>query len=75
MRMAKLRGLRERAGLSQIELAVKADVSLGVVQKLEQPTRVRRESAEKIARALGVPVEEIDELRGAISDEGGDGDS
>ncbi len=71
--MTKLKELREQRKWSQVKLANEARVSLGVIQKLEQPLRVTRRSAEKIAAAFGVSPEEIDEVRAAY-DPGEDGD-
>ena len=64
--MTGMRALRERAGLSQIELAVRAGVSVGAVQKLEGPGLVTEDTARAIARVLGVRPEEVDELRPSV---------
>ncbi len=57
----RLRELRTAAGLTQMELAVKADLHLGTVTKLEQglqePTWPK---AQALARALGVSLSAFD---------------
>jgi len=60
----RIKGLREAAGLSQQELAVKADLSVSQVAKLEQGSKAdpRVSTMLSLARALGV-------LPGAIVDD------
>src|SRR5262245_50053196 len=52
----RIKGLREAAGLSQQELAVKADLSVSQVAKLEQGSKAdpRVSTMLALARALGV---------------------
>lgn len=64
--MPRLRVLRLNAGLSQEELAQVAGVSGGTIKRLEagkgkQPYPSTRR---RIAAALGVPIAEVDELKG-----------
>ncbi len=64
--MPRLRVLRLNAGLSQEDLARAAGVSEGTIKRLEagkgkQPYPSTRR---RIAAALGVPIAEIDELKG-----------
>lgn len=47
-------GLRDAAGLTQVQLAVAADVSLGVVQRAESGATVNEDSLRKLAAAVGV---------------------
>jgi transcriptional regulator with XRE-family HTH domain len=68
--MAKLRDLREKKGWSQIQLAVNAGVSIGVVQKLEGPGKVEARIATALAEALGVKPEDVDELRPSLGLDG-----
>lgn len=73
--MPGLREIRTEKKLSQLQLASRAGVSLATIQKLEVAPRVERRTAEKIAAALGVSVDEVDELRMMVkeNDDGGDG--
>ena len=50
----RCRELRRRNGLTQEELAEKAHLSLGVIEKIEQGKTVRMESLHAVARALNV---------------------
>ncbi len=54
---ARLKFLREGAGLSQQEVAVKADLSLSLVAKMEQGKKAdpRASTLLALAGALGVP--------------------
>ena len=57
----RLRFLRERAGLTQLQLAEAADVADGTISRVERG-RIASPSldfAEKLARALKVPVTEL----------------
>jgi transcriptional regulator with XRE-family HTH domain len=58
--------LRLNKGLTQAELAALAGVSEYTVTRLERGQRKRPHPAtrRRIAEALGVPIVEIDELRG-----------
>ena len=51
-----LREQRSRAGLSQLHLARKAGISVGVVRDLEQgvTTRLQAKSADRLATVLGL---------------------
>ena len=59
----RLRELRQAAGLSQEELARRADVLLGTVQKIEQGIVAdpRWSSVTALARALGVTLDALAE--------------
>ncbi|GAA1673609.1 hypothetical protein GCM10009830_19910 [Glycomyces endophyticus] len=61
-----MRRHRERAGLTQRELAERSGVSLAAVRDLEQGRsgRPRRESARRLASALGLPPEEVPAMFG-----------
>jgi transcriptional regulator with XRE-family HTH domain len=54
---ARLKSLREGAGLSQQDVAVKADLSLSLVAKMEQGKKAdpRASTLLALAGALGVP--------------------
>jgi transcriptional regulator with XRE-family HTH domain len=56
-----LKRLREDEGMSQAELARKANVAQGYISDLEAGTKTNPgiETLKKIARALGVPVTEM----------------
>jgi transcriptional regulator with XRE-family HTH domain len=56
-----LKKLREREGLSQLELAKRAKVGQGYISELEagQKKNPGLETLRKIAKALGVPVTEL----------------
>jgi transcriptional regulator with XRE-family HTH domain len=61
----RVRSLREASGLSQQEVAVKADLSLSQVSKLEQGTKAdpRASTILALAKALGVrPGQLIEDL-------------
>ena len=66
VRTHSLKRWREHRGLTQMDLAALADISLGVVQKLEGTGRVTPQVVEGISRALNVPPEQITELRSSI---------
>jgi len=55
----KIRQVRESLGLSQVEVAAKAGVSLTTVFKVESGQHVTHRTKCKIARALGVPINEV----------------
>lgn len=50
---AQLRDLRRRAGLTQAELATRANVSVGAVQGLEYGTGTRLATLVQVVRVLG----------------------
>ena len=56
-----LRALREQQGLSQLELAERADVSQGYISALEAGEKKNPglDVLKRLARALGVPVTEL----------------
>jgi transcriptional regulator with XRE-family HTH domain len=56
-----LKKLRERKGISQLELARRAKVGQGYISELEagQKKNPGLETLRKIAKALGVPVTEL----------------
>ena len=64
--MPPLRVLRLNQGLTQAELAALAGVSEYTVTRLERGQRKRPHPAtrRKLAAALGVPIADVDELRG-----------
>jgi transcriptional regulator with XRE-family HTH domain len=64
--MARLRVLRLNLGLTQTELAEKAGVARYTVARLEagEGKRPFPSTRRKIAEALGVPIADVDELRG-----------
>jgi transcriptional regulator with XRE-family HTH domain len=53
----RVKGLREKAGMSQQELAVKAGLSVSVVSQIEQGRKEdpRMSTVRALAQALGVP--------------------
>lgn len=55
----KLTALRQSLSLRQIDLAIKADVSPGVIVAAEHGKRVSMRTRRKIATALGVTTAEI----------------
>jgi transcriptional regulator with XRE-family HTH domain len=59
--MSKLREIREKQGLRQLDLAKKANVSLTWLWVLENSfsNRVSREVKQRVARALDYPYEEL----------------
>jgi DNA-binding XRE family transcriptional regulator len=53
---------REHLGLTQDELAAKAGISQPAVAKLEKPdSRPRRATLKKLAAAMGIEVEQLEE--------------
>lgn len=67
-RLTKLRSVRELKALSQNELAERANVSRGTIQRVEAGEDSHPRTARKLAEALGV---EPAELMGAEEDETG----
>ena len=65
--MAKLRALRINLGWSQEELAERAGVARYTLTRLEtgKAKRAHPSTRRKIAAALGVPIADVDELRGS----------
>lgn len=57
-----VRDRREDMGWTQKELAQKANVSLSTVWRTENSIPIRRLLAKRIARALGILLEELDIL-------------
>jgi len=56
---ARLREIRQRLGVLQVELAAKSGVALSLVNRVERwGVPIRRETAKRLARALGVPLAE-----------------
>lgn len=56
----RLREFRLSKGLTQVELAATAEVSLSTISWLENDTRnVSRRKKIKIASALGLPIDEL----------------
>ena len=61
--------LQELSGLTDRELARAADVSTGTLYRAKQGEVKRRTTMEKIARALGVAVEDVTEFRETLREE------
>jgi transcriptional regulator with XRE-family HTH domain len=64
----KIRELRETRGMSLRELATKADVSAPFLSDLEHGRRGTGK-LDQIAKALGVPAAELENLKGTVSPE------
>jgi transcriptional regulator with XRE-family HTH domain len=64
-----LRRERVRKGLTQLDLAVKADCSLNTVALAERSGRVSEEMATRFSRALGVPSTTIRPAAPAVDSE------
>jgi DNA-binding XRE family transcriptional regulator len=65
--LVRLEEARRRRGLSQSRLAAKADVSPRTIYNIERGlTRPQGRIAVAIAEALGMPAEDVDELRPAF---------
>jgi transcriptional regulator with XRE-family HTH domain len=64
--MARLRALRLNLGLTQTELAERAGVSEFTITRLEtgKGKRPHPSTRRKLAAVLGVPIADVDELRG-----------
>lgn len=59
----RIRALRKEAGLSQEELAAKADISVDFVSLIERGINAPSfETLETLARALNLPVKELFEF-------------
>lgn len=61
--MATVKELRERAGWNQVDLAVKAGLSVGTISRIENGHKPNRGTLKLIAHALGVDVSEITTAR------------
>ncbi|WP_030563380.1 helix-turn-helix domain-containing protein [Streptomyces aureocirculatus] len=72
---ARLRELRLRRGLTQERLAERANLSLGVVRKLERGGTARLDNYHALARALGVRTSALFESGGPHSRTRGDDDN
>jgi transcriptional regulator with XRE-family HTH domain len=60
LKTTRLKELRERAALSQEDLAMKSDVSRATIARLEAGARPARPSTRrKLAKALGVQPDEL----------------
>ena len=59
--MSKIKAMRTKLGLRQLDLAKKADISLTWLWALENSfsRRVSRAIKERVARALGCPYEKL----------------
>lgn len=59
--MSKIKAMRMKLGLRQLDLAKKADISLTWLWALENSfsSRVSREIKERVARALDCPYDEL----------------
>lgn len=60
----RIKYARERLGISQTQLAKRADVSQGAISQLESGSAVSSKYLPQIAQALGVPVEQLTETAG-----------
>jgi transcriptional regulator with XRE-family HTH domain len=65
----ELTRLQELSGLTDRELARAADVSTGTLYRAKQGEVKRRATMEKIARALGVSVEDVTQFRETLREE------
>jgi len=61
--MPTIRELREKAELTQMELAVKAHLSLPVISRAENGHRISKNSLRCICQVLGVKRDEITFIR------------
>ena len=61
--------LQEQSDLTDRELARAADVSTGTLYRAKQGDVKRRKTMEKIARALGVAVEDVTQFRETLREE------
>lgn len=61
VKMSRIKQMREKLGLRQLDLAKRADVSLTWLWALENSfsSRVSREIKERVAKALGCPYDEL----------------
>lgn len=59
--MENLKRIREAAELSQVQLAAKSGVSQQLISRLERGVDITSKKLPDLARALGVPVDAIDE--------------
>ena len=57
--MIHIKSLREAAGLTQEQLAVKAGVTHATIWRIEHDHYTTLKTAAKVAKALGVPLSEI----------------
>ncbi len=55
-----MRAWREHLGLTQAEVAVRANMTQGAYAQMENSTKPRRVSLNKIAKAMGLTVEQLD---------------
>lgn len=63
MEMNEIRRLRKKAGLSQFKLAVRAGVTETTIRNWERRgiADAKYGAAKRLARALGVPMEDLEE--------------
>ena len=54
-----IRALRRERGLTQLDLAMAAEVTPATIYRLERGDRSSDATRRRVARALGVPVEEL----------------
>lgn len=64
-----LASLQQQSGLTDRELARAADVSTGTLYRAKQGEVKRRGTMEKIARALGVAVEDVTQFRETLRED------
>jgi hypothetical protein len=55
-----MRAWREHLGLTQAEVAARSNMTQGAYAQMENSAKPRRASLKKIARAMGVTVEQLD---------------
>ncbi|TKB25021.1 helix-turn-helix transcriptional regulator [Desulfopila sp. IMCC35006] len=55
-----MRAWREHLGLTQAEIAARANMTQGAYAQMENSTRPRRASLKKISLAMGLTVEQLD---------------
>jgi DNA-binding XRE family transcriptional regulator len=55
-----MRSWREHLGLTQAEVAARANMTQGAYAQMENSTKPRRASLKKIAKAMGLTVEQLD---------------
>ena len=55
-----MRAWREHLGLTQAEVAARANMTQGAYAQMENSAKPRRASLKKIAKAMGLTVEQLD---------------
>ena len=62
MKLTKLKEARLAAGLEPMELALKADMSQATIYKAESGKEIKKSTAKRLARAVGVKLEDLREV-------------